>query len=42
MDDGKATTETYRFLAHGETWIDVIYTNESATVDCIVDRKSVV
>ena len=36
MDDGENTTDTYRFLAHGETWIDVVYTNEASTIDRVI------
>ena len=36
MDDRKNTTESYHFLAHGDTWIDVIYTNEASTIDRII------
>ncbi|KAK1653781.1 hypothetical protein QYE76_071586 [Lolium multiflorum] len=34
--DEKSTTEKYRILAHGRTYIDVVYTNEAATVDRIL------
>ncbi|XP_071683485.1 uncharacterized protein [Lolium perenne] len=34
--DEKSTTENYRILAHGSTYIDVVYTNEAATVDRIL------
>ncbi|KAK1661345.1 hypothetical protein QYE76_049504 [Lolium multiflorum] len=34
--DEKSTTEKYRILAHGSTYIDVVYTNEAATVDRIL------
>nr|XP_051197139.1 uncharacterized protein LOC127310509 [Lolium perenne] len=34
--DEKSTTEKYRILAHGSTYIDVVYTNEAAIVDRIL------
>ena len=36
MDDGKRTTEVHQFLAHGDTWIQAVYTNEGRTVERIL------
>ena len=35
-DDGKRTTEVHQFLAHGDTWIQAVYTNEISTVERIL------
>ena len=35
-DDGERTTEVHRFLAHGDTWIQAVYTNEGSTVERIL------
>ena len=34
--DEKSTTEKHRILAHGRTYIDVVYNNEAATVDGVL------
>jgi hypothetical protein len=37
MDDGKRTTQNHRIAAHGTTILDVVYTNDTATVDHILE-----
>ena len=37
MDDGEVTTFNTRFKAHGNTWIDVVYTNDPLTINRILD-----
>jgi hypothetical protein len=36
-DDGKRTTEVHQFHAHGDTWIQAMYTHEISTVESILD-----
>jgi hypothetical protein len=37
MDDGKRMTQNHRIAAHGTTILDVVYTNDTATVDHILE-----
>ena len=37
IDDGEWTKEVHKFNPHGDTWIQVVYTNEGNTMESVLD-----